>query len=338
MGTILDTLEEIYSVNSTYIGKIKPSTFDNLENFGNWMSAFVVRRVKKDMFNDDMKIINIIQKSSSYDANRDIEQLKEKKLVLDSQSFLIVTELGIIVHHLSLRDKGYFKDINNYILEAYSFIGQGNLRVAQNKIDKLFPHGLSTKEMTFVIFLLLNGAYSKETAFVVMENTSGFEYQINSIVGSLHYIGVKFFDESFDFTMEDKEFSNFLRRNTANGTIGRIFNNYFFSQYEKLENKRTIYFDLVPSSELLYDEDQLNNSIDDIVSTLLESTSSIIENEMLLYKFREIVVEYLIKNRFDAHQLLIFFNNVNYRDSLYSLLTVIDKRVSQLKKGVHTDE
>ncbi|MFK4305267.1 hypothetical protein ABH892_005452 [Paenibacillus sp. RC254] len=328
MNFILNSLTEIYLANLKYIGDIKSDMLENEKNFDKWMSSFVVRRVRKDLFSKEMKYNSIVQQSSSITIEQDIQQLLDKNLIIKVNNYLVITEFGIIVQLMLLKDNGYLKDLEHYCLEAYPFLSRGISKVAINKIEKLFPLGLSTKELIFVVFLLLNGAYSKNTAFVIKESTQGFDFKIDAVVSSLKYICAKLFDETVDFSMEEKEFSNFLRRNTANGTIGRIFNTKFFSQYDKLEGKRTIYFDLLKAENIHYEEDYLNDLINNTISILLKSTSSIIDNYTLLCRLRELVVEFLVRNQLDAHQQLIYFNNVNYRDSLFPLLSIIDQNIS----------
>ncbi|MBP2113387.1 hypothetical protein [Paenibacillus silagei] len=323
MEDLLIILKHIYQSNINYVGKLNEKNLLEEARFANWMSAFIVRRLKRDYFSSGMKIDVITETLRDKFSNIStyLDKLEADGLLVKYNDYVIITELGIFVYAKYNNDNNYSVDYNDFIIKGKEFILKGLSQITINKAEKLFPHGLSQKEIVFVVFLLLNSAVSKESAFSIKETTSGFPHDINPIIKSFIKIYSKLFNDSEyqDVIMQEKEFSNFMRRNTGNGTLGRVFNSYFFSNYQKSNMVRTIYFDL------LSDIKGYEAKLKEVLDILFDSIKHLTEEDIFAKNLRELTVSYIVENPLLAHEQLLYFNNVEYRRLLYSIISIIDK-------------
>lgn len=329
-NSILDTLKIVFETNKPYIGEFKINIIEDQKKLAKWISSFLVRRVKREILTEEMKIkkINSIL-AKEYKSNEELRSLENKGLIFYVNEYVLISELGIIVQLLALKDTENFEamGIEHYIEQAYILLAQGLNQHQAGKVSKLFPQGLTAKEITFVIFLLLNGAYNTKSSFLIRETSNGIIDNIEPIMNSLQNINERLFNEHSFLEMKNGEFSNFLRRNTSNGTIGRVFTNYYKHTYDKVNQQRKIYFDIV---DLDYDKDNVIAKLFDVLTIIIDSLNNLIDRDMFLKNLRETIVEYILQNPLAPHEQLNFFQNMNYRDSLYLFLTVIDERLNNL--------
>ncbi|MBL3887889.1 hypothetical protein PDQ04_18980 [Bacillus cereus] len=326
MYDIFEALDLVFESNRDYLPKINSDIVSDTDKFGKWMSAFLVRRVKRNFLSDAMLIENLKEQASYKDFENHLQILEENFLVLTVDQYVIMTELGVIISLLAKCDEEAYqqKNLDSYIQRGYQYLINGIANHHLNKINKLFPEGLTTKEIVFVVFLMLNGAYNLENAFHVKESSAGILDDLSPVNRSLQQISEKLFDSTAFVVMESKEFSNFLRRNTMNGSIGRVFNSSYYHHYDKGENLRKICFNVMGRA---VDKNTVLLSLDQLLKTLLNSLKNLSEKESFLLNFRELIVNYMVENPLAAHEQLKFFRNTNYRESLYLLLTVIDENL-----------
>lgn len=318
----IEVLNKIYESNKSYIGNVLPENFASSEKFSKWMSTFLVRRVKKEFFNKNMKIEVLTEYFNDYDRfNTDLEYLEKHNLIAISYEYVVITELGLLVYFYYY-DKGHeFLHLDDVIQLSLPILAEGITRLSKNKIVKLFPQGLAIKEVVFVIFLILNSANSEQTAFRIRELSDGFSPSISPLNKSFAFIYEKLFNGlPEDIIMQDSEFSNFMRRNTSNGNIGRVFGSVYISKYDKKSLTRFIYFNLFEGNIKNYED-----SLYDLLVKVRDFCPNNIESQELLNNLRSLTVSYLIENKLLPHEQLIYFNSNNYRDLLYSLISVLDK-------------
>ncbi len=324
MEHYLNTLKKVYNANSHYLGKLNETALLDENNFSKWMSTFVVRRLKREYFTEDMRKIDIIGEENHKEANTQehLAFLEKEGLVLFFNEYIVITELGVAVCLQYIQDNNLLVDYYELKKVGYKYISTGLSHLNYNKIDKLFPKGLSPKEIVFVVYLLLNGAINEENAFVLKETTSGFLYDIQPIIDSFKVIYKQLFDDEDieDIIMKEKEFSNFMRRNTGNGKLGRVFNTYFLGIYQKSTMSRRVYFDLLTNDLNLYE-----HKLKEVLKILFDAIENLFERDTFSKRLRELTISYIVENPLLAHQQLLFFNNVEYRKFLYPIISLIDK-------------
>ncbi|ARU62675.1 hypothetical protein CBW65_18105 [Tumebacillus avium] len=316
MKDSLRLLHVIYQLSGKYIGMVPDTSPLDEDKVIRWLSNFLVRRVKKSQFTDDMKLVTVKRFfGDNLLFEESLEMLERVNAVIKVRDYIVITELGILISILSKSSTG---DIPSYQFTALNLLSAGISKVHKSRIGKLYPQGLPAKETVFTIFLLVNGSVCRSRAFSYNDEDDTLD--VEPILLTMDRISEMLFDGSFNIT-DPSEFSNMLRRNTGNGLLGRVFDSLYVSKFDRISKVRTVYFNLGKDID---DVDAISNNYKSLLSILIDSTESIIDPDVFLDNLRNLVIKYLVENDLPAHLQLTYFNGVDYRNTLYPLLKVID--------------
>ncbi|MET3209690.1 UNVERIFIED_CONTAM: hypothetical protein ABIC26_002637 [Paenibacillus sp. PvR008] len=152
----------------------------------------------------------------------------------------------------------------------------------------------------YVLFLLSNGAFGEELALAVKE----IESDLSPISRSLCRIAKEIYNIEIPFTANLGTY-HFLRKQTQGSELFKALEPLVKTYYKRKENKRIAYLNLA------HDDKRM-------ILEILERVArySGIDSTDLRIKYRDYLVRHLIQNELAAHEQLIFFGRVNYRDYL----------------------
>ncbi|MGG1652297.1 hypothetical protein ABHN03_04125 [Paenibacillus sp. NRS-1775] len=156
------------------------------------------------------------------------------------------------------------------------------------------------KEASYLLFLLSNAAFGEKLSLQVNER----DVDLSPISRSLCRIANEVFKVEIPFTANLGTY-HFLRKQTPSSDLFKRFDPLIKSVYTRKESTRVVYLDICYD-----DKSEIYNILQKVAWYTGYGVSEIKIN------YREYLIKHLIQNELAAHEQLIFFNRVDYRDYL----------------------
>ncbi|AKA44361.1 hypothetical protein PPSC2_26745 (plasmid) [Paenibacillus polymyxa SC2] len=156
------------------------------------------------------------------------------------------------------------------------------------------------QEASYLLFLLSNAAFGEEMSLQINER----DVNLSPISRSMCLIANEVFKVEIPFTADLGTY-HFLKRQTRSSVLFKSFEPYIRSNYNRKEHIRYVFLNVT------------YNNLSEL-GTILRRVAIYTGRDYaeLKYQYEKFLVKHLIRNELQAHEQLIFFNRVNYRDFL----------------------
>lgn len=231
-------------------------------------------------------------------------QLVEEGYILDPENlndYLVITEYGMLFLNYAKCNNVAEEQMVESIYELLKEINNENLR---RRCTGVFSNEMSSKESIVALFLLLNGAISKDTALKLTKNANGAYLYGVEILTELNRIYRSMSNDVEELISTERELRNVIGRNGKNGRLAKIIPEY------RIESN-SLWFELSDGKDKLPE-------IKRIIDTLLLGFEDIQKKEQI-DRLVVLIEDYLICNPIEPYITQELFGMINSMDHLFSL-------------------